>query len=69
VDLNEPVTIGTKTIFCRTGNLLAIRFLSASRNAVILAGASAPHDIAWPVEEALAAMLVHRAQCPECDAS
>jgi hypothetical protein len=69
VDLNEPVTIGNKMVFCRVGNSLAIRFLAASRDAVILAGAAAPQDVAWRVEEALAEMLVHRAKCRECDPS
>jgi hypothetical protein len=69
VDLNEPVTIGNKVILCQVGNSLAIRFLAASRDAVIMAGAGAPQDVAWRVEEALAAMLVHRAKCRECDQS
>lgn len=68
MDLNEPVTIGNKMIFCQVGNSLAIRFLVASRDAVIMAGSGAPQDVAWRVEEALAAMLVHRAKCRECDA-
>jgi hypothetical protein len=66
VDLNELVTVEGKVIFCRTGNALAIRFLAASRDAVILAGAGYPQDVAWRVEEALAAMLVHGGKCREC---
>ena len=69
MDLNDVVTVDQKKIFCKTGNLLAMRFLAASRDAVILAGAGVPQDIAWRVEEALAEMLVHRAKCRECDAS
>jgi hypothetical protein len=69
VDLNEPVTIGKARIFCTLGNRLALRFLAASRDAVALAGSGAPQDLAWRVEEALAAMLVHRAKCRECDLS
>jgi len=45
-----------------------MRFLAAARDAVILAGAGAPQDVAWRVEEALASMLVHRAKCRECEA-
>jgi len=67
VDLNELVTIDNKAAFCRMGNLLAIRFLVASRDAVILAGAGPTEDLAWRVEAALAAMLVHREKCRECD--
>jgi hypothetical protein len=69
VNLNEPVTFDDEALLCETGNTLAVRFLAASRDAVILAGAGIPHDIAWRVEEALAAMLVHRARCHECDAA
>ena len=68
MELSEPITFDNKTIFCRAGSLLAIRFLAASRDAVILAGAVPLQDVAWRVEEALAAMLVHRAKCRECDA-
>ena len=45
-----------------------MRFLAAARDAVILAGAGAPQDIAWRVEEAMAATLVHRGKCRECEA-
>jgi hypothetical protein len=69
VNLNEPVMIDNKKILCRLGSSLAIRFLAASRDAVILAGVNPPQDVAWRVEMALAAMLVHRAKCRECDAS
>jgi hypothetical protein len=68
VNLNEPITFYNEALFCNMGNSLAIRFLAAARDAVILAGAGAPQDVAWRVEEALAAMLVHRAQCRECEA-
>jgi len=67
VDLNDAVTVDNQTVFCKMGNLLAIRFLVASRDAVILAGAAPPQDVAWRVEATLAAMLVHRAKCRECD--
>jgi hypothetical protein len=68
VTLNEPLTVDDEALFCTTGKSLAIRFLAASRDAVILAGAVTPQDIAWRVEAALAAMLVHRAGCRECEA-
>jgi len=68
VDLSEPFTIGDDLTFCQTGNSLAARFLAAAREAVILAGSTAPQDVAWRVEVALAAMLVHRAKCRECTA-
>ena len=68
VDLNEPITFDNEALFCRAGRLLAVRFLAAARDAVILAGAGAPQDVAWRVEEALASMLVHRAKCRECEA-
>jgi hypothetical protein len=68
VELSEPITFDNKRILCGTGNSLAVRFLAASRDAVILAGAGVQEDVAWRVEEALAAMLVHRANCRECDA-
>jgi hypothetical protein len=68
VNLSEPVTIDDEALFCKVGNLLAARFLVAARDAVILAGAGSPRELAWRVEEALAAMLVHRARCRECDA-
>lgn len=69
MDLNEAVTVDNKTVFCKTGNLLAIGFLVASRDAVMLAGAGPPQDLAWRVEATLAEMLVHRAKCRECDAA
>jgi hypothetical protein len=65
VDLNELV-IDENIILCRIGNLLVNRFLAASRDAVILAGATTAQDVAWRVEVALAPMLVHRAKCREC---
>ena len=67
MDLNEPITVDNKAVFCKMGNLLAIRFLVASHDAVILAGAGPVEDLAWSVEAALADMLVHRAKCRECD--
>jgi len=68
MDLNKPVTVDNAMLFCKTGNSLAIRFRAAARDAVILAGAGSPQDLAWRMEEALAAMLVHRAKCRECEA-
>jgi len=68
VNLNDPVTVDNDALFCKKGNLLAIRFLVAARDAVLLAGAGIPQDLAWRVEQALAAMLVHRARCCECEA-
>ncbi len=68
VELSEAITVDNKKIFCKAGSSLAIRFLAASRDAVILAGAGPVQDVAWRVEESLAAMLVHRAKCRECDA-
>ena len=69
VELSEPITLEGQRILCRTGNSLAMRFLAAARDAVILGGAALQHDLAWRVEEALAAMLVHRAKCRECAAA
>ena len=69
MNLNEAVTLNGKMHFCETGNALAMRFLAASRDAVILAGASIPQDIVWRVEEALASMLMHRAKCQACEAA
>jgi mono/diheme cytochrome c family protein len=69
VELNESVTVDSQRIFCKTGDMLAIRFLVASRDAVILAGAAPPQDVAWRVEATLAEMLVHRAKCHECHAA
>ena len=69
VELSEPITFDDKKILCRMGNSLAMRFLAAACDAVILAGAGHEQDVAWRVEEALAAMLVHRAKCSECDAA
>lgn len=69
MDLNEPLTIDNRLVFCKTGTLLAVRFLVASRDAVLLAGAGSPRETAWRVEETLAAMLVHRARCRECEAA
>lgn len=68
VNLSDPIIFDNAALFCRTGNSLAMRFLAAARDAVILAGAGAPQDIAWRVEEAMAAMLVHRGKCRECEA-
>jgi len=66
VDLNEPVTIDNETLFCMTGNFLALQFLAASRDAVILAGAGTPIDVGWHVQETLATMLAHTAKCKLC---
>ncbi len=68
VNLNDPIIFDNAALFCKTGSTLAIRFLAAARDAVILAGAGVPQDVAWRVEVALAAMLMHRAKCRECEA-
>jgi hypothetical protein len=52
-NLNEPVTVDKEVLLCEAGNTLAIRFLAASRDAVILLGVGIPHNVAWRVEEAL----------------
>jgi hypothetical protein len=68
VNLNEPIIFDNAALFCKTGSLLAMRFLVAARDAVMLAGAGVPQDVVWRVEVALAAMLIHRAKCRECEA-
>jgi hypothetical protein len=66
MELNRSVTVDSQVHFCKVGTSLATRFLAASRDAVILAGAGIPQDIAWRVQESLASMLIHRAKCREC---
>lgn len=42
MDLNEPITLDQEARFCPIGNSLALLFLTASRDAVGLAGIERP---------------------------
>ena len=68
MNLNDPIDFDSAALFCKTGSSLAMRFLVTARDAVMLAGSGVSQDVAWRVEVALAAMLLHRAKCRECEA-
>jgi len=68
VDLNEPITLDQEARFCPIGNSLALLFLTASRDAVGLAGIERPEMLFRRANDALLELLKHRSECPACNA-
>jgi hypothetical protein len=68
VDLNEPITLDQEARFCPIGNSLALLFLTASRDAVGLAGIERPEMLFRRVNDALLELLKHRSECQACNA-
>ena len=69
VGLKEVVTVDETESFCKTGYALAMEFLAASREAVILPARGDARELTKRVEETLAAMLEHRSKCSACEDS
>jgi hypothetical protein len=69
MDINEPLTLDRQLLFCEQGNFLALRFLGASRKAVLSAHLESPGDIEATVDASLAPFLAHVNACTQCNAA